>query len=250
MSMSTKVSPSPSLIQQTHELGQSIWYDNISRGLLRSGGLRALVDQGVTGVTSNPTIFEKAIGGTADYEDAIRRLVADHRSAQEIYEELVLDDIRNGCDVLAPQWEASGGVDGRVSIEVDPRLAHETDKTIQQAIELWKIVDRPNLLIVTSISGPAALIMGFYANAGWAARCSFISLAFLWIGFTAYAGYLQERPDDVGAMTNLAVSLSALGRLDQAVSAFRRAVEMNPRDPQLRRNLDLALEEQAHAAKR
>jgi len=66
---------------------------------------------------------------------------------------------------------------------------------------------------------------------------------------TAYTSYLQERPDDVGAMTNLAVSLSALGRLDEAVSAFRRAVEMNPRDPQLRRNLDLALEEQAHAAR-
>jgi transaldolase/glucose-6-phosphate isomerase len=135
------------VLEETHALGQSIWYDNISRALLRTGGLRALVAEGVTGVTSNPTIFEKAIGGSSDYEEALRRLVADGRSALEIYEELVLDDIRGGCHVLMPVFEGSNGVDGRISLEVLPALASNTEQTVTEGLRMAHMVGSPNVMI-------------------------------------------------------------------------------------------------------
>jgi transaldolase / glucose-6-phosphate isomerase len=151
--MSTKSKGGPAtgaknaILAETHALGQSIWYDNISRALVRAGGLNALATQGVMGVTSNPTIFEKAIGGSADYDEDLRRLVADRRSAQEIYEELVLDDIRGGCDVLLPVFQSSGGVDGRVSLEVLPELAANTEQTVTEGLRLAHMVGRPNVMI-------------------------------------------------------------------------------------------------------
>ena len=135
------------ILARTHELGQSIWYDNIGRALVRGGGLRTLADQGVVGVTSNPTIFEKAIGGSSDYDEELGQLVADHRSTVEIYEELVLDDIRRGCDVLLPVFQASDGVDGRISLEVLPELAANTEQTVAEGLRLAHLVGRPNVMI-------------------------------------------------------------------------------------------------------
>jgi len=135
-------------LRALRDVGQSIWLDYIHRGILRSGELRRFVeDDGISGVTSNPTIFEKAITGSTDYDAALAALVAEGKTAAEIYETLVVDDIRGACDVLRPQWEASNGVDGRVSIEVDPRLAKNTAATIAEARALWWAVDRPNLFI-------------------------------------------------------------------------------------------------------
>jgi transaldolase/glucose-6-phosphate isomerase len=133
--------------QQTAALGQSIWYDNIRRGLLTSGELRGLVEAGVRGITSNPTIFEKAIAGSHDYDDDFLRLVKDGRSALEIYEELALDDIRAACDLLRPVWDSSAGVDGRVSLEVLPELAANTDQTVAEGLRLAHLVGRPNVMI-------------------------------------------------------------------------------------------------------
>ncbi|MFN8496315.1 MAG: transaldolase [Anaerolineae bacterium] len=128
--------------------GQSVWFDTISRSLVRSGGLQKLVDDyAVVGVTSNPTIFDKAISGSADYDDEIRALAGQGQSAPQIFWRLATDDIRAACDVLRPVYEASGHVDGRVSIEVAPDLAHNTAETESEARRLWKIVDRPNLMI-------------------------------------------------------------------------------------------------------
>jgi transaldolase len=135
------------ILSETHALGQSIWYDNISRALIRTGGLRALVEQGVRGVTSNPTIFEKAIAGSSDYDEELRRLVVDRRSSQEIYEELVLDDIRGGCDALLPIFASSNGVDGRISLEVLPELAANTEQTVAEGLRLAHLVGRPNVMI-------------------------------------------------------------------------------------------------------
>jgi transaldolase/glucose-6-phosphate isomerase len=151
--MSTKSNGGPAtaatnaVLAQTHALGQSIWYDNISRTLVRGGGLRALAEQGVRGVTSNPTIFEKAIGGSADYDEQLKRLVAEKRSAQEIYEELVLDDIRSGCDVFRGLFDQSSGVDGRISLEVLPELAANTEQTVTEGLRLAHLVGRPNVMI-------------------------------------------------------------------------------------------------------
>lgn len=128
--------------------GVSVWLDDLSRDRLRSGNLRELIDTcSVVGVTTNPSIFQAAMSKGTAYAAQIAELAERGADVDATIRTMTTDDVREACDVLRPQWEASGGVDGRVSIEVDPRLAHATDPTILQAIELWKIVDRPNLLI-------------------------------------------------------------------------------------------------------
>ncbi|TXI39078.1 MAG: transaldolase [Mycobacterium sp.] len=128
--------------------GVSVWLDDLSRDRLRSGNLQELIDTcSVVGVTTNPSIFQAAMSTGTAYAAQIAELAERGADVDATIRTMTTDDVRQACDVLRPQWEASDGVDGRVSIEVDPRLAHDTDKTILQAIELWKIVDRPNLLI-------------------------------------------------------------------------------------------------------
>jgi transaldolase/glucose-6-phosphate isomerase len=141
-----------------HELlshGQSYWLDNLTRGMLRSGELeRRVREDGLRGMTSNPAIFNKAISKGHDYDAQISELVAEGRSVRNIYEELVVRDIQDACDVLRPVWDGSKGVDGYVSLEVSPYLAHDTDATIDEACRLYAWVDRPNVLI--KIPGTAA----------------------------------------------------------------------------------------------
>lgn len=134
---------------QAHAHGQSIWLDNISRDLLLSGELRRWVEQeGIRGVTSNPAIFEKAIAKTADYDPAARALIGQGASdALDVFEKLAVQDIQLGCDVLRPVWEASGGRDGFVSLEVSPHLANDTEGTIVEARRLAADVARDNLMI-------------------------------------------------------------------------------------------------------
>ncbi|AKK27517.1 transaldolase [Mycobacterium sp. EPa45] len=128
--------------------GVSVWLDDLSRERLRSGNLQELIDtRSVVGVTTNPSIFQAALSHGNAYDAQVSELAERGADVDATIRTVTTDDVREACDVLRPQWEASDGVDGRVSIEVDPRLAHDTDKTILQAIELWKIVDRPNLLI-------------------------------------------------------------------------------------------------------
>jgi transaldolase len=128
--------------------GVSVWLDDLSRQRLQSGNLQELIDtRSVVGVTTNPSIFQKALAESDAYEGQVAELAERGADVDATIRTVTTDDVRNACDVLKPQWEASDGVDGRVSIEVDPRVAHDTDKTTKQAIELWKIVDRPNLFI-------------------------------------------------------------------------------------------------------
>ena len=128
--------------------GVSVWLDDLSRDRLQSGNLKELIDtRSVVGVTTNPSIFQAALSKGTAYDAQVAELAERGADVDATIRTVTTDDVRNACDVLAKVYEASGGVDGRVSIEVDPRLAHDTDKTILQAIELWKIVDRPNLLI-------------------------------------------------------------------------------------------------------
>jgi transaldolase/glucose-6-phosphate isomerase len=128
--------------------GQSIWYDNISRDLLQSGDLQRLVEHdGVVGVTSNPTIFEKAIGGGSAYDAQIRELVKTETPVQAIYDALSVADIQETADVLRPVFDRTNGVDGYVSLEVSPLLANDTDTTVSEAKRLSAAVNRPNLMI-------------------------------------------------------------------------------------------------------
>ncbi|MEE8391972.1 MAG: bifunctional transaldolase/phosoglucose isomerase [Anaerolineae bacterium] len=134
-------------IHELTDLGQAIWFDFIRRSFLASGELQELVDQGVRGVTSNPSIFEKAIVGSADYDEDLQSLVEAGKSVEEIYETLALDDIRRAADILRPVHSETGGVDGYVSLEVSPTLAHDTEGTIAEARRLFAALDRPNIMI-------------------------------------------------------------------------------------------------------
>ncbi|GAD84167.1 transaldolase [Nocardia asteroides] len=128
--------------------GVSVWLDDLSRERIESGNLADLIaTRSVVGVTTNPSIFQAALSKGHDYDGQLKELAAQGADADAAIRTMTTDDVRAACDVLAPVFEASNGVDGRVSIEVDPRFAFDADKTVAQAIELWKIVDRKNLFI-------------------------------------------------------------------------------------------------------
>ena len=132
-------------VARLNEFGQSPWYDNLTRALAR-GGLQQLVDHdGIRGVTSNPTIFEKAMGTGSDYDEQLRSLA--DISVEDAYWTLVVDDIQGCCDILAGVYKATNGIDGYVSVEVSPELARNTQATIEQARQLWARINRPNLMI-------------------------------------------------------------------------------------------------------
>jgi transaldolase len=133
---------------EIEQFGQSLWYDNMSRSLVSSGDLEAMIEElGVKGITSNPSIFEKSISSGKEYDEDIQKLVGKGLDTDAIYERLTTDDIRNAADVLRTVYDRTNGEDGFVSIEVDPRLANDTDGSLEAARRLWKTIDRPNLMI-------------------------------------------------------------------------------------------------------
>lgn len=134
-------------LQLLLEQGQSIWYDFISRDFIATGTMGNLVQKGLRGMTSNPTIFEKAIAGGNSYDEQIKELAAAGHSTAEIATQLFITDIRNACDVMMPVYRESNGTDGFISIEVNPKLAAKTEETLTEARHLWKEIDRPNLMI-------------------------------------------------------------------------------------------------------
>lgn len=136
-------------LQALRERGQSVWLDEIRREWLTDGTLQRLIARGVTGLTSNPTIFERAITTSPAYDEALRDHLArdPEMETTALYEALAAEDIRMAADLLRPVYEASGGADGYVSLEVSPHLAHDTERTIDEARRLWHMVDRPNLMI-------------------------------------------------------------------------------------------------------
>jgi transaldolase len=131
-----------------HDLGQSLWLDQITRNLLTTGMLRRYIDElSVTGLTSNPTIFDHAIKNSTDYDDAIKRKLAQGKSGEKVFFELALEDLTEAADLFRPVYDKTCGVDGWVSLEVSPLLAHDTKSTIAEVKNLHAQVQRPNLLI-------------------------------------------------------------------------------------------------------
>ena len=137
----------PNTIQSIYTLGQSVWYDNISRSMLNSGGLKDLIDIGVTGLTANPTIFEKAISNSNDYDDQLFTLATNGKDTAQIYDGLVIRDIQEAADLLRPVYDKTYGIDGYASLEVSPRLAYDTEGTISEAINYFAALNRPNVMI-------------------------------------------------------------------------------------------------------
>jgi transaldolase len=137
-----------SAIARLNDFGQSPWYDNLARSVLRDGGLQRLIDDdGIKGVTSNPTIFEKAMAAGEGYDDELKACAKEGLSIEDSYWRLVVADVGTAADLLRPVYDATGGADGFVSVEVSPDLAHDTKGTIAQAKQLFERLGRPNILI-------------------------------------------------------------------------------------------------------
>ena len=135
-------------VKSIHDHGQSIWLDFFDRELMSSGKLQKLIDEdGLSGITSNPSIFEKAITSSSDYDEDIKKLSDEGKNNEEIFFGFAVNDIRRATDILRPVFDESKGTDGFVSLEVSPHLANDTEGTIKQARELWKSVDRKNVMI-------------------------------------------------------------------------------------------------------
>jgi transaldolase len=180
--------------------GQSVWLDFIDRNLVARGGLQRLVDGGITGVTTNPSIFNKAIGGSPDYDEAIRELLEQNHEidAAALCEALMVADVQMAADVLRPVYERTQGRDGYVSLEVAPDLAYDLERTLTGAQRLWSAVQRPNAMI--KVPGTSAGVQAF------------------------------ERLTAAGINVNVTL-LFAVGRYEEVVRAWARGLEANP-DPQ------------------
>ncbi len=230
--------------QKLHEMGQSLWLDNITRGLLSSGTLRNyLKDFSVTGLTSNPTIFDHAIKNSHDYDDAIRQKVKEGKSGEALFFELAIEDLRQAADLFRPIHDQTNGVDGWVSLEVSPLLAHDTSGTLAAAKALYARAARPNLLIKipgTKEGLPAieeAIFAGVPIN---------VTLLFSRAQYVAAAeAYLRGIERRITAGLNPAVgSVASL-----FVSRWDVAVEKKA-PPVLRNQLGIAIAGQAHESYR
>lgn len=134
-------------ILQARELGQAMWLDYIQRDMLHSGEFKRLVDLGISGVTANPTILEKAITGSTDYDTALAALAKSGKSPEEIYESLAIEDIRGTADMLLPVYQATGGADGYASLEISPLIAADTQRSIEDGRRLFRALARPNVMV-------------------------------------------------------------------------------------------------------
>lgn len=146
-------------IEQLAEFGQSAWLDNISRALIKSGRLKQLVGAGLRGVTSNPTIFDKAISRSCDYDEKVISLSQKGKTVFEIYDELTVSDVRDAADILSPVYESTGGIDGYVSLEINPKLAHLAKETIAEGRRLHKRLGRKNVMLKVPATDAGFLAM-------------------------------------------------------------------------------------------
>jgi transaldolase / glucose-6-phosphate isomerase len=207
------------------ELGQSLWYDNLERGLLRSGAFQALLDAGVRGCTSNPTIFEKAIRSSAEYEPALRRLVEAGQGLEEMYYDLVVADIQQAADLLGPIHSQSEGRDGYISVEVQPRHAADSTATVAEARELVARIQRPNLMIKVPATEPGLVAIRELIGSGISVNVTLI------FGVDQYrrvsSAYIEGLEQAARAGLPLAPIASVasffISRLDTAVDARLRA---------------------------
>jgi len=200
-------------------LGQSIWLDYIRRSLITSGELQELVDKGVYGVTSNPSIFEKAISGGSEYDRDLNRLADEGRSAAEIYEALVLYDIRAAADVLRPVYDETGGDDGYVSLEANPKLAHDTQGTIAEVRHLFAALERPNVMIKVPATPEGIPAIETLTSEGVNVNVTLMfSLAQYDVVAEAYLAGLEKRMATGGDLSRIAsVASFFVSRVDTAV---------------------------------
>jgi transaldolase/glucose-6-phosphate isomerase len=207
-------------LKRLEKFGQSVWYDNVSRKLVRGGELQSLIADGVKGVTSNPAIFEKAMGHSDLYDVDILALAQTHTAAQ-IFRNLAVDDIRRACDIMKPVYTATACADGFVSIEVSPNLANDTAGTVAEAKSLWAEINRENLMIKmpANLAGvraiQAAIAEGINVNATLLfSRTMYAKVA------AAYIAGLEERAADDDLSKISSVASFFISRIDTKVDAL------------------------------
>jgi transaldolase len=221
------------ILHELANLGQSIWIDYVHRASTRSGELRARVEQGVRGVTSNPTIFQAAIAGSDAYDPALEDLLPGVTTEKELYEALVVEDIREAADVLRPVYDASAGGDGFVSLEVSPRLAHDTDGTVAEAQRLFATVDRPNVMIKVPATAAGVPAIEALIAAGLNINVTLIfSLDHYRAVAQAYIAGLERRAAEGGSLAHVAsVASFFLSRIDTAVDKILAGLAADPSTP-------------------
>ena len=230
---------SESRLHELNEHGQSVWIDSLSRKWLRDGTLRKLMDEdAVGGVTSNPTIFQKALSEGDWYDDQLRELLQHQDDPREIFWQLAVADVVEACDVLRPVWDASKGGDGYVSLEVDPDLAYDQERTIEQALRLHEWVERPNLFVKIPATEPG---LGAIEECTARGRSINVTLIFSLERYTAVAdAYLRglERLVETGGDPATVASVASffVSRVD--TEADRRLEEVGR--PELKGKLAIA----------
>jgi len=207
--MSENTGSTRNTIQKAHEIGQSIWFDYISRDLTDSGELKRLVESGVRGVTSNPAIFQNAISGSNDYYNSLIRYSAQASDSAGIFELVAIDDVRDAADVLRLVYDSSDRADGFVSIEVNPLLAAKTDETITEARRLHAAIDQPNIMIKVPGTPEGVPAIRKLISEGINVN---VTLLFSLIAYAAVskayvdglADYVEAGGDDLGGISSVA----------------------------------------------
>ena len=204
------------------ELGQSIWYDNISRHIIDSGELRRmLIDDGIRGVTSNPTIFQNAISSGFEYDELIKQLLKENKklTVADLYEKLIVNDIKDGADVLRSVYDDTNGLDGYISVEVSPDLAYKTEETISEAKKLWDLIDRPNLMIKVPATKKGVIAVNELISEGINVNITLMfSMQHYLDVVEAYLSGLENRLANGGKIENIAsVASFFVSRVDTMV---------------------------------
>jgi len=223
------------ILVKTHELGQSIWYDSISRAAIRGGELRGLLEAGVRGVTTNPAIFQKALS-SSDYDDDIKALLAAGKPDTQIYDALTVNEVREACALFRPLWDKSARGDGFVSLEVNPLIADDAATTVSEAKRLWAELKCPNAMIKIPATAAGAAALEEVLAAGINVNSTLI---FSLEQYTAVAeSYIRavERRDDAGLPLEVASVASVfVSRIDTAVDP-----ELSAKRPELAGHIAIA----------
>jgi len=233
-------SAAPAPIRSLFAAGQSLWLDFIRRGMLDSGELARMVEAGrISGLTSNPTIFEKAIGGSADYDGAFDALALSAGDAFAVYDALAIEDIRRACDVLAPVHRGTQGADGFASLEVSPLLAHDTAGTIAEAKRLFAAVARPNVMIKIPATAEGLPAVRAVIAAGIPVNVTLIfSVGVYERVVEAYLAGLEDRVASGGALSPIAsVASFFVSRIDTLVDPQLEALVAAPGTPPATRDV-------------
>lgn len=213
-------------LHELASLGQAVWLDYIRRSIITSGELQELVDQGMRGVTSNPSIFENAIAGSTDYDEVMNVLVGEGKSVEQIYEAIAIDDIRGAADILCSLYDKSNATDGYVSLEVNPTLAYDTEATIAEARRLLDTVERPNVMIKVPATPAGVPAIETLISEGVNVNVTLIfSLGQYEAVTAAYIAGLEKLATSGGEVGKVAsVASFFISRVDSAVDAALQSI--------------------------